>query len=181
MDRYEFEDLISDYIDNTISVSKRKEFEVYCNENPEAAELLKGVQETVESLRNLPKVKVSEGFMDKLRSRIEAEKSRLAEPQRVASTRSLFGFTPLYASLMAVLVIAFVFVGMELMQGDSQPAGLQPGFSSSTLNPTPPSLSSAQNDDALLAESEEDSLDSEESDKGRKMDLKDRIQFVKDQ
>lgn len=181
MDRYQFEDLISDYIDNTISGSKRKEFEAYCCDNPEAADLLKGVQDTVDSLRTLPKVTVSESFMNKLWARIDTEKSRMAEPQLVRPTKTFLGFTPLYAGLMAVLVVAFVFVGMELMTGGSQPASIQPGFSGEYFKPSAPPLSSAQNEDAVFAESEEDSLDNQESNEGRKIDLENHIQFVKDQ
>ena len=34
MNRYQFEDLISEYIDNEITLSKRKEFEDYMKDNP---------------------------------------------------------------------------------------------------------------------------------------------------
>ena len=34
MNRYQFEDLISEYIENELSLSKRKEFETYLEENP---------------------------------------------------------------------------------------------------------------------------------------------------
>ena len=53
MNRYEFEDLISDYIENSLSLSKRKEFENYLTEDPEAQSLVDHVRSTIDQLRNI--------------------------------------------------------------------------------------------------------------------------------
>ena len=44
MNRYEFEDKISDYIDNQLSVSERKDFEDFLNSDNEAKELVESVR-----------------------------------------------------------------------------------------------------------------------------------------
>ena len=41
MNRYQFEDLISEYIDNELHLGKRKEFEDYLNKNTEILFLYK--------------------------------------------------------------------------------------------------------------------------------------------
>ena len=40
MDRYQFEDAISAYLENELSLSERQAFETYMNANPDAKELV---------------------------------------------------------------------------------------------------------------------------------------------
>ena len=111
MNRYEFENYISEYIDNELSLSKRKEFETFINDNPETLELLKAIKLNKERLRNLPKLKVKEAFNQKLLMQIKKNKHN-----RLGANRNflIFGFTPIYASLMAVFAIAFFFISNQL-------------------------------------------------------------------
>ena len=44
MNRYEFENLISDYLEGELSFSKRKEFESYLEENEDAKLLFLGLK-----------------------------------------------------------------------------------------------------------------------------------------
>ena len=48
MERYKFEDLISDYIENKLPVAKRKEVEAFMEDNPQA----KAQMESIQSLIN---------------------------------------------------------------------------------------------------------------------------------
>ena len=41
MDRFEFEDLISAYIENDLSLNKRKDFEAYLDKNPSQNQLVR--------------------------------------------------------------------------------------------------------------------------------------------
>ena len=52
MDRYQFEDLISAYIENELSLSKRKEVESYLAENPSKEKLIKQVSLNMKTLKN---------------------------------------------------------------------------------------------------------------------------------
>ena len=113
MNRYQFEDLISEYIENELSLSKRKEFEAYLEENPDARGLVESIQTNMVQMKTIRKVRVSPDFNDRLLARIQSDHTRLDIP--ITSQRTIFGFTPIYASLMTGLVIAFVFVSMQLV------------------------------------------------------------------
>ena len=62
MDRYQFEDLISAYIENELSLSKRKEVESYLAENPLEEKLIKQVSLNMKTLKNSPKISAKENF-----------------------------------------------------------------------------------------------------------------------
>ena len=66
MDRYKFEDCISDYLENKIPLSKRKEFEKYLKLHPEGLELMNSVQEVMDSMKSISETKVSPDFMNNL-------------------------------------------------------------------------------------------------------------------
>jgi len=82
MDRYQFEDLISDYIENQLNLSKRKEFEQYLNAHPDAKRLVDSVRSTMVSLHNLSPVQTSPDFMNKLRRRLNRNGPGLPIPHR---------------------------------------------------------------------------------------------------
>ena len=113
MNRYQFEDLISEYIENELSLSKRKEFESYLEENLDAKEFVESIRTNMAQMKAIPKVIASPDFNDRLLTRIQSDHTRLDIP--ITSQRTIFGFTPIYASLMTGLVIAFVFVSMQLV------------------------------------------------------------------
>ncbi len=180
MDRYEFEDVISDYLEHSLSQSKKQEFEAYMEANPEAAALVESVRKTMDDLRTLPKVKTSEGFMDRLWQRVDEEKARAARPERVRKSGTFLGFTPLYAGLMAILVVSFIFVGMELIPNAAIEPNAATGYTDDPASIAAPALRSDASP-TVLAESEEDSLEADDIDSDKQMDFKNRIQFVKDQ
>jgi len=55
MNRYEFENLISDYLDGELSFSKRKKFESYLEENEDAKLLFIRVKHTLNDMKNARK------------------------------------------------------------------------------------------------------------------------------
>ena len=112
MNRYQFEDLISEYIENELSLSKRKEFETYLEENPDARSLVDSVRYTMDTMRSLPKVKANPKFNERLMTRIKSNIEWSDTP--MPSKGTIFGFTPIHASLLTGLMIAFVFVSMQL-------------------------------------------------------------------
>ena len=66
MDRYKFEDSISAYIDNELTLTERQEFEDYIEKNPDAKSLLEEIVNNMGLIKGLPKVKASSSFMSKL-------------------------------------------------------------------------------------------------------------------
>ena len=71
MNRYEFENLISDYLEGELSFSKRKEFESYLEENEDAKLLFLRVKNTLNDMKNAEKISTSENFNSKLLSKIK--------------------------------------------------------------------------------------------------------------
>ena len=57
MERYKFEDLISDYIENKLPVAKRKEVEAFMEDNPQAKAQMESIQSLINSMKNLSEIK----------------------------------------------------------------------------------------------------------------------------
>tara|TARA_B100002051_G_C16642965_1_gene589689 strand:+ start:640 stop:1170 length:531 start_codon:yes stop_codon:yes gene_type:complete len=110
MNRYEFESLISDYLDGSISFNKQREFEQYLEQNPDAKYLVKNIRNTISDLNELKQLKVSENFDDKLLSRVKTERMVSG-----AEKNTLFGFTPFNASVLSCLFIALFVVTSQLL------------------------------------------------------------------
>ena len=174
MDRYQFEDLISDFIENKLSMSQRKNFETYLDENPEAMQQLDSVKQVIASMKSMPEVSTSTDFMKNLNKRIAAEK----EAQSVVkTTRSFAGYTPLMASLSAVVVVAVVLLGLEFIPEATNQATFTPTMAEQQVDDLP--ILPTQPNDELLAENEDDSTHVDE-DMPNTTDFKDRIQLVGD-
>jgi len=174
MDRYQFEDLISDFIENKLSMIQRKDFETYLDENPEAMQQLDSVKQVIASMKSMPEVSTSTDFMKNLNKRIAAEK----EAQSVVkTTRSFTGYTPLMASLSAVVVVAIVLLGLEFIPEATNQATFTPTMAEQQVDDLP--VLPIQPNDELLAENEDDSTHVDE-DMPNTTDFKDRIQLVGD-
>tara|TARA_B100001115_G_scaffold81413_1_gene59988 strand:+ start:133 stop:657 length:525 start_codon:yes stop_codon:yes gene_type:complete len=111
MNRYEFEDLISDYMENELSFSKRKEFENYLNNNPQAKSLVKSIKFYKQKISLLPKLKASETFTDNLLKKIETK----SISSKNIGVKSVFaGFSPANISFLTGLFLAFIVVSYQL-------------------------------------------------------------------
>ena len=106
MNRYEFESLISDYIEGELSFNKREEFEAYMVEKASAKTLLNDVKKTLSEMRNIKSVTTSDDFNSKLLLKIK-DKTPIIRNNK----NSLFGFTPFYASIFSGLCIAIFILG----------------------------------------------------------------------
>ena len=115
MNRYEFEDKISDYIDNQLSVSERKAFEDFLNSDNEAKELVESVRKTIKLLSSAETVKSSNEFLPNLTSRINSEKKNISKRSKQKTSNHFFGFNRTNASLMVVLLVCFVSVSLNLL------------------------------------------------------------------
>ena len=113
MDRYKFEDCISDYLENKMPLSKRNEFEKYLKSHPEGLALMSSVQEVMDSMKSISETKVSPDFMNNLHMRIIQEKELYTSPS--SERKIYFGFTPLQLGMMAVIFIGLISIGKELL------------------------------------------------------------------
>ena len=109
MNRYEFENLISDYLDGSIPFKKRKEFEDYMKEDKDAEALVSNIKTTISDMNNSQKVKVADNFNEKLLSRVKNE-GIVSKPNN-----TILGFTPFYASILSCLCVAFFVVASQLI------------------------------------------------------------------
>ena len=181
MNRYQFEDLISDYIENKLPIAKRKELEAFMEANPEAKDQLESIRSLMKSMKKLPEVKTSDEFTAKLMKRVEFEKNRPSAKQYVASTvgKTYFGFTPVYATVMTALVIAFVVVGMQLVPKTNNNSTVLPTSITAETSTIPNSSSPKpyQNDDIMLAE-DNDSTDVDGPARVKSGQFDDKIKLV---
>ena len=110
MNRYEFENLISDYLEGELSFSKRKEFEYYLEENEDAKLLFFRVKNTLNDMKNAKTISTPENFNSKLLSKIK-DKAPLMPNDR----SNIFGLSPVYASIFSSLCLAVVFISYSLI------------------------------------------------------------------
>ena len=181
MDRYKFEDSISAYIDNELNLTDRQEFEDYIDENPDAKSLLDEIQNNMRLIKEIPKVKTSSTFMTELLHRVEFEKDRLSTKVVHSPSNTFFGFTPLYASIMSVLVVSFITVGYTLWYDNMDNLGQPPNFNGSIAET--PDLDSPIIDidrNQTFVTSTIDSADTTNN-KRTKINLDGKVNFVKKQ
>ena len=110
MNRYEFENLISDYLEGELSFSKRKEFESYLEENEDAKSLFFSVKITLNDMKNAEKISTPENFNSKLLIKIK-DKAPLIQNDR----SNIFGLSPLYASIFSSLCLAVILISYSLI------------------------------------------------------------------
>lgn len=183
MDRYQFDDAISAYIDNELDLQDRRAFEAYMDTNPEAKILVNEIKKNIESMKGMSKLNVSGDFMSNLARRIEFEKNRPSKKIVNTPHKTLFGFSPLNGGIMAVIVISFITVGVNFwsdLNRNVQQVPLYSGNMKNTqldLSPTP---NSTKLPTLVSSESVVDSSDTTIIDK-KKFKLDDKVKFVKDQ
>jgi len=172
MNRYEFESLISDYLDGSMPFKMRVEFEYYIKNNPEANNLVEDVKKTIFDMNNIHKVKVSEGFNKKLLLRLKKEQLP------TSTNNTILGFTPFYASILSCLCIAFFVVSSQLLKA---PSGSNSNFKSNqfvadSVQSIPAITKKMQLDNNHLVHSDIDTLDDKE--KKGKSNNSNKIKFV---
>jgi len=182
MDRYQFEGYISDYIENSLSIAKRKEFEQFLAQNPESKVMVESVRSTMSQLKQLPAVKTSDDFMAKLQERV-AKQRDVVPVQKEHRKPLIFGFTPLTASMMSLVVLAIVFVGYELMPSESNPMAIPPQITTNNVMPAPVNSTQMKsvNTEPVLADTQEDSSLIEEELQQISPELESKINYVRTQ
>ena len=156
MNRYEFENLISDYLDGSMSFNKQKEFEQYMEQDPDAEHLVKNIRNTISDLNELNQVKVSDNFNDKLLSRVKTDRMVNGWDKN-----TLFGFTPFYASVFSCLCIALFVVASQLFnfsENSDRNINSYQYSASKKENPTVNMKNKSQENKNLMVDSKIDSV-----------------------
>jgi hypothetical protein len=76
MNKIEFEDLLSKYIENDLSLTERKKIEDYLNDNKEARNLVSSTKKTLRLVNELKSVNASETFNQVLYHKLKKLKNR---------------------------------------------------------------------------------------------------------
>ncbi len=177
MNRYQFENYISDYLDNALSVAKRKEFESYISANPEAKELVESLRSLQSQMKKLPEIKTSAGFTDRLKGRITNEQVSIASQSVKKPT--YFGFTPIVSGMISLVLIAIVFIGIDMLPervSNSETFQSADIPTNNLLNTASDSVLQANLNFTLITD---DSTFINDTDSNKALQLEDKIQFVK--
>lgn len=172
MNRYEFESLISDYIEGELSFNKREEFEAYIEEDISAKTLLNDVKKTLNEMKNIKGVATSDDFNSKLLLKVK-DKAPIIENNK----NSIFGFTPFYASIFSSLCIAIFILGYTFLPNSSDI--LSNTNYSNNLNQKmidAPAVKKYNSDVDLATDASADSV--KKNDKNYKIGKNNKIKFV---
>ena len=118
MNRYQFEDLISDYLENELSLSKRKEFEAYIENNQDAEKLVESISSNMDHLKSFPRIKTKTNFNKNLLQRIKNKKFKSGNSGK---NGMIFGFSVMNATFLTALFTAFIFVTIQLFDLQNDP------------------------------------------------------------
>ena len=155
MNRYEFENLISDYLEGELSFSKIKEFESYLEKDEDANLLLLKVKDTLNDMKNAEKILTPENFNSKLLSKIKDKK-----PLMPNSRNNIFGLSPLYASIFSSLCLAVFFISYSLISpGSSSNSNVEYSLVPIDKSQKPVQSQVVKNNTTFTANNKSDSLD----------------------
>ena len=110
MDYNKFEDRISDWIENSMDIKDRKEFEQFLTENPEYQKKVDSVRKTINIMKTTPSLKTSEDFDKKLQDRINA----LSENKKTSS--GIMGFSRQNFVYLTLSVFCIFMLSAYLLQ-----------------------------------------------------------------
>ena len=113
MDYNKFEDRISDWIENSMDIKERREFEKFLKDNPQYKSKIDSVRDAIISMNNTPSLKVSENFDKNLNSKIKA-----LDKTNKAST-GIFGFSRQNFAYLTFSVMCIFMLSAYLLQPSS--------------------------------------------------------------
>ena len=110
MDYNKFEDRISDWIENTMDIRDRKEFEEFLTENPEYKSKVDSVRNTINIMKAAPSLNTSKDFDKKLQDRINL----LSNDDK--SSTDIFGFSKQNFAFLTLSLLCIFMLSAYLLQ-----------------------------------------------------------------
>ena len=110
MDYNKFEDRISDWIENSMDIKDRKEFEKFLAENPEYQSKVDSVRNTINIMKTAPSLKNSEAFDNKLQDRINSINNN------EKSSTGILGFSRQNFAYLTLSVLCIFMLSAYLLQ-----------------------------------------------------------------
>ena len=111
MDRYNFEDYISSYLDNELSESEKKKFEDIVNSSSDCKMKFEETKKIILDVQTLPKLKTSENFIRNLNKRIDEEFNH--QPKLIERVKDMFLFRPNLGFAMSIgflMLVSYLFI-----------------------------------------------------------------------
>ena len=110
MDYNKFEDRISDWIENTMDIRDRKEFEEFLTENPEYKSKVDSVRNTINIMKAAPSLNTSKDFDKKLQDRINL----LSNDDK--SSTDILGFSKQNFAFLTLSLLCIFMLSAYLLQ-----------------------------------------------------------------
>lgn len=110
MDYNKFEDRISDWIENSMDIKERNEFEKFLKDNPQYQTKIDSVRTAIAAMNNAPTLKVSENFEKNLNNKINA----LNKSDK--STSGIFGFSRQNFVYLTLSIMCIFMLSAYLLQ-----------------------------------------------------------------
>ena len=110
MDYSKFEDRISNWIENDLSLKERKEFEAFLAENPQYQSKVDEVRHIISTMRESESLKVSKEFDENLNQKLQ----NLNIGQEHSTSKEIFGFSRQNFAYLALSLGAIVFLLFQL-------------------------------------------------------------------
>ena len=177
MKKIEFEDLLSKYIENDLSLADRKKIEAYLNDNKEARNLLSSTKKTLKLVNDLESINASETFNQVLFHKLKKLKNRNISSTMHTKKRTYFGFSPRNGAFLSLLVVLFIGISFNLVST----VLLDPLNQNVVVKENLNNLNDNKLNDgsSSLVSAVKDSSKTKKSNR-KTFDLKDKVQFVKD-
>ena len=115
MNKIEFEDLLSKYIENDLSLADRKKIEAYLNDNKEARNLLTSTKKTLRLVNNLESINASKAFNQVLFHKLKKLENRNISTKKHTKKRTYFGLTLRNGAFLSLLIVFFIGVSFNLV------------------------------------------------------------------
>jgi hypothetical protein len=110
MDYNKFEDRISNWIENDLSLKDRKEFEAFLAENPQHQSKVDEVRHVISTMRKSESLKVSKEFDKNLNQKLQ----NLNIGEEHSTSKEIFGFSRQNFAYLALSLGAIVFLLFQL-------------------------------------------------------------------
>tara|TARA_B100001250_G_scaffold320959_1_gene283900 strand:- start:966 stop:1505 length:540 start_codon:yes stop_codon:yes gene_type:complete len=178
MERYEFEDQISDYIENNLSIKKRKIFLQYLEDNDGAKNLVDEIKNNIKKLNSAPKLVTGIDFNDRIINTIKNKKLN-PESNKINDKKRFLGFTYLQSGLMFSFILLFGLIGQYLLFNENRLKNSLPYYTTMKDNSIKQSIS--QNDyssSQKLVDTNKDTLQKNKKNNSYKRDFN-KIKLVK--
>jgi anti-sigma factor RsiW len=199
MNCYQFRNSISNFIDEDISFKKRQDFKQHLADCPNCRSMYESVLATRQSMRNFPRISVSENFNLNLRNRILADRNAVIQrsQQKSFSLNRIPSFAYGFAAAICAVVAGFFILQSQsgesfqstpppvVQQRMAQPPVTQPSKNApvAPVNSQPSAAAqyTAAQDQPIVIDTLSGAKASEEPSLDYKQNYEDKIRTVKDQ